>query len=458
MVQWYGCSKLGGSQCSSDPTLEFRSERTRHVGRWRAVVPLVGVGGCVLVAAMIINPFREMMSLDDGWAYARSVEHLLQTGQYRLDAWAAANMPVQIYLAAGLSKIVGYSLSLLRLTTVAMLVVGLASFYGLARELGATRASSSAATVALMASPLVMLLGFTFMSDVQFMGWMLAALFLYVRGLRRRSDALVFVGSIAAVGAIGTRQFGMAIIAGLLLGWILCRRQDRPPLRTLVLAAALPAVAGGWQILHGLQQPNFTQVVRLYEQRVYLGQPPALLADEFLWRAAVVLQYVGISILPALPLLIGAVLVYARQSRRSAARLALLVTLAGLTLSAILLTGSALTGRPDGGPGRLWPPLGLDWFLPMQLRYQPGAFRPIDLAGLGAAAVLAALALLSARGLRPIRRTRPETILLIATPTCLLGLQLTYVQLLTPTSSRSFRSPCCCWPSSTVQRAWRRGG
>ena len=268
-------------------------ERTRHVGRWRAVVPLVGVGGCVLVAAMIINPFREMMSLDDGWAYARSVEHLLQTGQYRLDAWAAANMPVQIYLAAGLSKIVGYSLSLLRLTTVAMLVVGLASFYGLARELGATRASSSAATVALMASPLVMLLGFTFMSDVQFMGWMLAALFLYVRGLRRRSDALVFVGSIAAVGAIGTRQFGMAIIAGLLLGWILCRRQDRPPLRTLVLAAALPAVAGGWQILHGLQQPNFTQVVRLYEQRVYLGQPPALLADEFLWRAAVVLQYVG---------------------------------------------------------------------------------------------------------------------------------------------------------------------
>ena len=49
----------------------------------------------------IVNPFRELLTHDDGWAYARSVKHLLDTGEYRLDSWAAANMPVQIYLAAG---------------------------------------------------------------------------------------------------------------------------------------------------------------------------------------------------------------------------------------------------------------------------------------------------------------------------------------------------------------------
>jgi hypothetical protein len=57
------------------------------------------------------------------------------------------------------------------------------------------------ATLALLASPLVLVLSFTFVSDVQFMGWMLAALFLYVRGLRRGSDVLVFLGSIAAAAA-----------------------------------------------------------------------------------------------------------------------------------------------------------------------------------------------------------------------------------------------------------------
>jgi 4-amino-4-deoxy-L-arabinose transferase-like glycosyltransferase len=412
-----------------DHTLQADSERTHTAGRWRATAPLAGVTACLLLAAVIINPFREMLSVDDGWAYARSVEHLLRTGEYQLDDWSAANMPVQIYLAGGLSKVFGYSLSLLRLTTVAMLAMGLASFYGLARDLGAARSTSFAATLALLASPLVLLLSFTFMSDVQFMGWMLAALFLYVRGLRQGSEALVFLGSIAAAAAIGTRQFGVVIVGGLLIAWMLSRPEVRPRLRTMLLAAAVPAAAAAWQLRFGLQEPNFTQVVRLSQQGLYLGQPPAVLAHEFLWRAAIVLQYLGISVLPALPLLVGAALARARESRRTAMRLVVLAVLIGLALCAVLLSGSPLTGSLDWR-GRLWPPLGLEWFLPFQLRDHPEFLRPIDLAGLGVAAVLAAVAVFSARGLWPIRRHRPETILLVAIPACLLGLQLFYVQLI----------------------------
>jgi hypothetical protein len=414
----------------SDQSLKAETEGKRRGGVARVAMPLAGVTACLLLAAVIINPVRELVSSDDGWAYARSVEHLIRTGEYRLDEWSAANMPVQIYLAAALSKIFGYSLSLTQLTTVGILAVGLASFYGLARQFSVARWTSFAATLALLASPLILLLSFTFMSDVQFMGWMLAALFLYVRGLRGGSDALVFLGSIAAAAAIGTRQFGLAIVGGLLAAWILSRPEDRPRLRTMLLAAALPACAATWQILIGLHEPNFTQAVRLYEQRVYLGQPPGLLAHELLWRAAIVLQYVGISVLPALPLLFGAALAHARASgsRHRARRLLLLAALIGLALCATLLAGSPLTAQLDW-PGRLWPPLGLGWLLPTQLRGHPGLFRPIDLAGLGVAAALGAIALVSARGLRPIRRNKPETILLVATPACLLGLHLIYVQL-----------------------------
>ena len=42
----------------------------------------------MLLAIIVINPFREMLPGDDGWAYARSVQHLLATGKYRLDPWA----------------------------------------------------------------------------------------------------------------------------------------------------------------------------------------------------------------------------------------------------------------------------------------------------------------------------------------------------------------------------------
>jgi hypothetical protein len=397
----------------------------RQPHRCRALAPLATVGACLLLAAVIINPFREMVCIDDSWAYARTVEHLIRTGDYQLDAWAAANMPVQIYLAGALSEIFGYSLSLLRLTTVGLMALGLVSFYGLAREFGAPRSISFAATLALLASPLVLRLSFTFMSDIQFLGWLLAALFLYVRGLRRGSDALVFLGSVAAACAIGTRQFGLAIVVGLLVAWALCRRDDRPRLRTLLLGAALPAGATGWQIAMGLQEPNITQTVRLWQQEVYLGQPPAVLALDFMWRAAIVLQYVGISVLPAVPLLIGAALAYAGKSRPRAMRLVLLATLIGLALCAVLLIGGPVTGGT--APRRLWPALGLSWYLTEQL---PGElFRPLDLAGIAAAAALGAVALVSARKLWPIRRKSPETILLVATGACLLGLHLIYVQL-----------------------------
>jgi hypothetical protein len=335
-------------------------------------------------------------------------------------------MPVQIYLGGALSEIFGYSLSLLRLSTIGLMALGLASFYGLTREFGVPRSISFAATLALMASPLVLRLGFTFMSDVQFLGWFLAALFLYARGLRRGSDALIFLGSIAAACAIGTRQFGLAIVVGLLAAWILCRPEARPRLRTLLLGAALPAGAVGWQILMGLQTPNATQVIRLGQQDMYLGQPPPVLAQEFLWRAAIILQYVGISVLPAVPLLIGAALAYVGKSRRRATRLVLLATLIGLALCAVLLVGGPVTGGPATSRW-LWPALGLWWLLTIQL---PGSlYRPLDLAGLAAAAALGALALLSARKPWPIRHNSPETILLVATGACLLGLHLFYVQL-----------------------------
>ncbi|HJR89265.1 MAG TPA: hypothetical protein VJ782_03800, partial [Aeromicrobium sp.] len=381
----------------------------------------------MLLAAVLVDPFGEFLPDDDGFAYARSVQYLLHSGEYKLDAWSAANMPVQIYVAAGLSKVFGYSLDLLKLTTVGMLGVGLASFYGLARELRAARWTSFAATVALLASPLVLLLTFSFQSDVQFMGWLMLALFLYVRGIRQDSDRLVFLGSLAAACAIGTRQLGVAIIGGLMVAWVLARREDRPRLRTLLLAAVIPTVAAALQFRSGLQEPTFTQVARLYEQRVYLEQPPLLLAQEFVWRLAIVLQYVGISLLPALPLVVAAAAGYIQRSRPRAKRLFQLTILIGLALCASLLTGSPLTEPWPRSVHWPWPPLGLEWLLHTWL--PPDLVLPIDLVGLALATVVGALGVAGLRALGPIRRHRPETILLASIPVIMFGLHLAYPQL-----------------------------
>jgi 4-amino-4-deoxy-L-arabinose transferase-like glycosyltransferase len=280
---------------------------------WRESIAAPGLlAATLLLATIVINPFREMLSEDDAWAYARTVQHLLATGKYQLDAWAAANMPVQIYLAGGLSKLVGYSLSLLRCTTLALLAVGVGSFYALLREFGHTKNVASVTTLAIPASPLVLMLAFTFMSDVQFLGWLLLSLWLYVRGLRHQNMWSMAFGSLAAACSIQTRQFGVVIIIGLLLSGLLSQRKRRPAARLLLAGLLAPLSAAALQFYMGLKEPNFTQAYRVSELHAFFNHPLTLLVKEFIWRCSIILQYIGISVLPLLPLV-----VFARDSGRN---------------------------------------------------------------------------------------------------------------------------------------------
>ena len=271
--------------------------------QWPLLLMIVVLAAIIL----IVNPVREMLTVDDGWAYARTVEHLLHTGEYRLDAWAVANMPAQIYLAAGLARIFGYSLSLLRISTLLLFLLGALAFYQLLHESGCDLTAAAALTLTLMCSPFVLLLGFTFMTDVQFLGWLLVACWLYARGLRGGNAWPLFLGGLAATLAILTRQFGIALPAGLVFSWILSHRENRLRFRSILAGAGPPFVAFLWQLWTVRQHPTLTQSVRLLEEWRFLHQTfPALLL-QLVWRCVVITQYTGLylcAILPGLLLLI----------------------------------------------------------------------------------------------------------------------------------------------------------
>ena len=413
---------------SARPEVDVRSNglATKRGGRrWSLLL----LGAVVLATAVIVDPFREFLSEDDGWAYARSVEALLRTGSYRLDAWSAANNPVQIYLAAGLSHLFGYSLSLLRISTLLLLVAGLGAFHALLRELGVAERQSATLTLALFASPLVLMLSFTFMSDVQFMSWMVLASWLYVRGLKRRSVASLVAGAVAAACAIGTRQFGIALLAGLLIAWTLPRAGRRPPALYLVYAAALPLLAAAWQVWAGLGQPNFTQAVRLHEQAYYLSLPPLAMLRELTWRLSTIVQYLGLSMLPVLPLLIASLLdresdAGTRRVTAKPSRAELLATLAFAVLMAFSLVPSPLTTRDNAGHA-----LPLWWMLPNAFWDHPFVTRGLALAGVAGAFILIVLAARRLAEGPALRDIEPARLVPACTGICLLMLHLSYVQL-----------------------------
>jgi len=232
-----------------------------------------------LLVIGFVNPVRESGSLSDDFAYARMVRHLLETGEYRLDHWAAANLPVQIYLAASLAKIFGYSLTLLRVSTLLLVFAGLVSFYRLLQDHGTGEFEAGLLSLTLLSSPLVLYLSFTFMTDAQFLSWMLIAVLFYSRGVEHCRFVPMVLGSLAAAAAIGTRQFGVALPAGLVLTWLIGRsRLEKAPL--YLTGLILPSLAGLWQVLLGLTQPSVTQVARLGHNLAYLHQGlPAMLAE-----------------------------------------------------------------------------------------------------------------------------------------------------------------------------------
>jgi hypothetical protein len=386
----------------------------------------------MLLAIIVINPFREMLPDDDGWAYARSVQHLVATGKYRLDPWAAANTPVQIYLAAGLSKLAGYSLRLLRLTTLALLVVGLGSLYALLREISSTRSVASVLTLGLLASPLVLMLAFTFMSDVQFLGWLLLSLWLYVRGMRNKSARDMFLGSLAAACAIGTRQFGIAIIIGLVLSGLLSR-ESRPPIRFILAGLLIPVLAAGAQLYVGSRAPGFTQAYRLIEEHHRLALPASVLLKDVFWRCGVILQYVGMSILPVLPL---AMVPGQSAEKKRVGRDLLISAIMTILASAAIITALSMTAyfsitaRPEALHNGVWEPFVLYWLLPTKfLAMHHKMPRILDICGIVGASTLVWTGVRNLQRLRAFRDLSSARIFLTGTGLGLLALHLTYTQL-----------------------------
>ena len=254
-----------------------------------------------LLAIVVINPLREM-SIDDDWAYALTVRHLLETGQYQLESWLGSNTLFQVGWAALYSLIFGYSLSILRVSTLVLAGIGLLAFYGLAREHDLSGDEAALLTLIWLASPLVLQLSFTFMSDIPFLVTISLALYCYSRGIRLHSIGWMILGSLAAAMAILTRHFGVALVAGLGLTWLL--RKDRWlqfPFYTLGLIA--PVMALLLQTYVGIVTPYWAAGYVVAVQTAYMKSSAILL--NLVWRPMLMLQYLAFYALPLVPLALG---------------------------------------------------------------------------------------------------------------------------------------------------------
>jgi hypothetical protein len=93
------------------------------------------------------------------------------------------------------------------------------------------------------------------------------------------------------------------LVAGLCFTWLLLERHRLRQAPLYLLGLILPLLMTLWQISFGVSQPTFSQKARLAEQSAYL-RDLLNFAAEILWRPTIILQYLGLFLLPLAPLLV----------------------------------------------------------------------------------------------------------------------------------------------------------
>jgi len=150
-------------------------------------VPALLCALAVLLCELLAHPVANTVIIDDG-AYFPMVRTLAATGHVAYTGWAAGMLGWQLYLATALIKLFGFSFTAVRSST---LLVAMALAFAFQRSLvraGISERNATFGTLALVLSPLYLMLSVTFMSDI--FGLFAIALCLYgcLRALQSRTD------------------------------------------------------------------------------------------------------------------------------------------------------------------------------------------------------------------------------------------------------------------------------
>jgi hypothetical protein len=192
-----------------------------------------------VAATLLALPLTDVPVIDD-WAYAYSVDQLLRSGQFRVLDYSCRYNLVQVLWGALFAWPAGPSFVALRASTLVLSLAGLAAFFDLLRRRTGDPSLALWATALIAFNPLYFRLALSFMTDVPLLAVVIAAVWLFDAGLRRRRSALLALGVTVAVAGYLVRELASVAPAALLGGALLARPRRAP----LILLAALALLAG----------------------------------------------------------------------------------------------------------------------------------------------------------------------------------------------------------------------
>ena len=215
-------------------------------------LPAVFCALAVLVCELISKPYTTMGVCDD-MSYIQIARKVAETGHIFYNGPTTPFLGWQLYLGALFIKLFGYSLTTVRMST---LLVSMTLAFVLQRLLVRAKISERNATIgtlALVLSPLYLVLSVTFMTDIQGLFAIVMCLYGCLRAVQAgtsRAAVAWICFAVAADGICGTSRqiawLGILVMVPSAV-WLLRSR------RNVLVAAAAANVAGGLFVYECLQ-------------------------------------------------------------------------------------------------------------------------------------------------------------------------------------------------------------
>jgi len=202
----------------------------------------------VQLAVLVLSDPRGEFPIGDDWAFAQSVQWLLDEHRIRLSDWIAMNLLPQTLLGAAATAWLGFSFATLRhVTQLASVLVALALFRWFVAT-GLKRHDALVAALVVMAMPAWPVLSNSFMTDVYGMLFAVPAATLFFRALRAPAFGTLAAATTLAVIGVLERQVVLVVPAAFAVAWFTTRWPWR--VRTLAIGTVPIAVAIGAELAY----------------------------------------------------------------------------------------------------------------------------------------------------------------------------------------------------------------
>jgi hypothetical protein len=241
----------------------------------------------------------ENYPIDDDWSYIKAAETFHHTEKMQFTPWTAMSLVFQIWWGTCFTRLFGYSIEMLRLSTLAISFLGLIFIYLLLLELKHHWQISLWIVLLILFNPFSLPLNFTFFTDHFFISLLFISTYFYYKAFKDKKDIYLLIASLAASFSILVRQHGILIPLSVLTYLLICERSSKTIIRRSLLTLVIPIttfiIFTYWlNFIHGPTAESIKQIDRIVENL----RKPHLLLIKIVWRPFLILEFMGFCLLP----------------------------------------------------------------------------------------------------------------------------------------------------------------